>query len=236
LTLGAEPKKVAALVVCLAILGFMLWRNSSDSGTPSSSSAPKPSAVATRQQQIAMTELPGGAVAHTRRKGNQTPKNEFVVRTIDPSRGDVDPTLRLELLDRLRGVKMAAVGRSLFEANGAPMVAAMTGPKVIVPVRNVSDRKPFGPEPPPKPLADAPKPPPPPIPLKFYGFIRPVNKGDARRGFFLDGDVILVAAEGETIKQRYKVVTVTETIAKMEDTGSKSQQDLKLVPEAKGEN
>lgn len=239
-TLGAEPKKVAALLLIVAIGIVLWWRNSTpdtptSSGTRSAAGDAKLGALAMRQQQAALTESPAAGTRISRRHGNQNEKNVFEMRPIDPSRGDVDPTLRLELLERLKTVKLASAGRSLFEIGAAPPPPMVTGngPKII---------------PKPKPGAlgapvpvqvqnTPPAPPPaPPIPLKFYGFIRPVNKDDARRGFFMDGDVILVAKEGELVNQRYKVVKFQETSAAMEDTVTKSQQTLTLVPEAKGEN
>ncbi len=227
-TLGAEPKKVGALVLIMAIAAVLWWRNSGDS--PTSSSAPAP--VTTRQQPGVPPVVP--ATAHIlRRHGNQNERSVFEMRPIDPSRGDVDPTLRLELLDRLRAVKLASVGRSLFESGTAPAPAAANA--VIIPKAKPG---PAGPIIPPQPTAPShpETPPPPPIPLKFYGYIRAANKGDVRRGFFMDGDVILVATEGETIKQRYRVVTFQDNSATMEDTVTKSRQTLTIVPEARGEN
>jgi hypothetical protein len=186
-----------------------------------------------KQQQSALVDGPGNAVARpVRRRGSAVEREVFVMRPIDPSRGDIDPTLRLELLERLKTVKMAAGGRSLFEVGTAPLPPGRSGgervtivPKPLPP----ADPKPSTP---PGPVTATP----PPIPLKFYGFIRPANNKDVRRGFFLDGEVILVASEGETIKQRYKVVKYSETSAMMEDTTTKSQQSLPIVPEARNDN
>ncbi|MGH9667513.1 MAG: hypothetical protein ACRD9L_24080, partial [Bryobacteraceae bacterium] len=81
--------------------------------------------------------------------------------------------------------------------------------------------------------ADPPKPPPAPIPLKFYGFVNPVARGP-KRAFFIEGDDIFVAAEGDTIKNRYKVIRIGVNSAVVEDTSNKNQQTLKLVEEAVG--
>jgi hypothetical protein len=235
LKLGAEPKKVGALLLMLVLAGFLWWRNSSDSP---SSSAPASTSAGKVDSAI---PVPGGATPRTarplRRRGqNQNERNAFEMRPIDPSRGDVDPTLRLELLDRLHKVKLEPVGRSLFEAGAVAPSAGTTGPGGFI-------IKPKPAKPSPSPVATTPvntgpppTPPAPPIPLKFYGFIRPINKRDVKRGFFMDGDVILMATEGETLKQRYHVIKFQETSATVEDTTTKSQQTLPLVPEAKVEN
>ncbi len=70
------------------------------------------------------------------------------------------------------------------------------------------------------------------IPLKFYGFVRPVGKGKSNQGFFLDGDNILIASEGEVLKGRYLVVALTPNSARLEDTQLKKGQTLAVVPEA----
>jgi hypothetical protein len=229
--LGAEPKKVALLVVFLVAAAFLFWHNSSDA---SSSSAGSGSATPETRQ------IPAGATEHvpvvsrsTRRHGNQSQRNVFEMRPIDPSRGDIDPTLRLDLLDRLRTVKMASPGRSLFESGAAAVTPVPVQGKVIIPV----GKKPVQAPPPVTAQIDTPhEAPPPPIPLKFYGFIRPANKRDAKRGFFMDGDVVLVATEGETVKGHYRVIKFQDSSATVEDTQIKNQQNLPLVPEAKGEN
>jgi hypothetical protein len=73
-----------------------------------------------------------------------------------------------------------------------------------------------------------PKPPPPPIPFKFYGFIAPATGGLSRRAFFLEGEDIFVAGEGEMIKKRYKVVRIGVNSAVVEDTQHSHQQTLRL--------
>jgi hypothetical protein len=69
------------------------------------------------------------------------------------------------------------------------------------------------------------------IPLKYYGFARPLGANNSR-GFFLDGDNVLVASEGETLKQRYLVVQLTPTTARVEDTQVKQGQTLPVMPAA----
>jgi hypothetical protein len=83
---------------------------------------------------------------------------------------------------------------------------------------------------------EPPKPPAPPIPLKFYGFAGKPSEGP-RRGFFLNGDPatgdIFVAAENETVKDRYKIVRFGVNSVVVEDTTNQSQQTLPLVEELK---
>jgi hypothetical protein len=71
------------------------------------------------------------------------------------------------------------------------------------------------------------------IPFKYYGFAKPVDKAANNRGFFLDGDNILIASEGELVKSRYLVVELTPSSARLEDTQVKKGKALPLEPEAK---
>ena len=82
--------------------------------------------------------------------------------------------------------------------------------------------------PPPQPSAPLP---PPPINLKYYGYSTKNSDGE-KKAFFLDGDDIIVASEGEIIKKQYKVVRINSTSVQMEDTTSKTTQTLPIQQEA----
>ena len=148
-------------------------------------------------------------------------------------RANIDPTLRLDLLERVQNVKIGDVNRSLFESlTAAPVQIAKNIPepakiKIAFPYQ--------GPQQAAKVVAAAapPEPAAPPIPLKFYGFINPVRTVGPKRAFFLDGDDIVVANEGQMIKNRYKIVRIGVNSADVEDTQFKknSRQTLPLVPE-----
>jgi hypothetical protein len=60
------------------------------------------------------------------------------------------------------------------------------------------------------------------------------SRGGSRRAFFLEGEEIHVAAEGELVKKRYKVVRIGVNSVNMEDTQFEGQQTLPLAPEAGG--
>jgi hypothetical protein len=70
------------------------------------------------------------------------------------------------------------------------------------------------------------------IPYKYYGFAKPLDKGDANRGFFMEGDNVLVAVEGQLLENRYLVVQLTPNDARIEDTQVKLGKTLPVVPEA----
>jgi hypothetical protein len=143
---------------------------------------------------------------------------------IDPL--TIDPILRLDVLAKVQAVEQAGGSRNLFQYGPPPVKEALKGPepKVIPnPVVTVADdaAKPAAP------------PPPPPINLKYYGFSTPRNNGK-KMAFFLDGDEISVAGEGDTVKKRYRVVRIGVNSVTMEDLESKRQQSLPLTEEQPG--
>jgi len=144
---------------------------------------------------------------------------------LDPM--SIDPTLRLDLLAKVQAVNIEGGRRNLFTIGAPPLP-----PEPLVPVKNATQvAKVYGPEPPPPPPPKPVEPPPPPINLKYYGYSS--NRGDNRKhAFFLDGDDILVAAEGETVKKRYRVVRIGVNSVVMEDTQFKHEQTLPLQEEA----
>jgi hypothetical protein len=149
---------------------------------------------------------------------------------IDPSK--TDPTIRFTALAKVQSVAMAGGGRSLFDfgAINTEVASAAGGPLNIKPKAKVIPI--YGPVQPPPLPGPVPPPPPPAIPLKFYGFVHSGRAGD-RRAFFMENDDIFIAAEGDMIKKRYKVVKIGVNSAVLEDTQFKNnQQTLKLVEEA----
>jgi hypothetical protein len=142
---------------------------------------------------------------------------------IDPE--TIDPTLRLDLLAKLQEVQIAGAGRNLFQVGPPPKKEEpLKGPETKVDLKPVKEE----PKPePPKPVA----PPPPTISLKYYGFSSAPGNS-VKTAFFLDGEDILVAREGETLKRRYRLVRIGVNSVVMEDTESKRQQTIPLAEEA----
>jgi hypothetical protein len=240
--LGAEKNKVIALGALSLVAAYSIYTNvlSGPDLPPEAQQAaksPRPSAPAVQGlPEPPSQNVPPRATRERRQAGRSV--GQFIPSlAFDPkNRPDpmkVDPTLRLELVAKLQNVTIEGGQRSLFDFSAAP--AATPAPKVEVgPVKPPPPKKGYlaramGPEmkPPDPPKAvEPPKPPPPPIPLKFYGFSSP--KTGAKRAFFLEGEDIFVAAEGELIKRRYKVVRIGVNSVVVEDTEHKHQQTLPL--------
>ncbi len=124
-----------------------------------------------------------------------------------------DPTLRLDLLAKVQGVKYEGSERNIFQFYTPP-------PKPAAPVVT-GPAQPAGPVTPPAP------PPPPPIPLKFFGFASAPGESPVK-AFLSDPEDVFIAKEGDLVKKRYKVVKINPTSIDMEDTQTKSRQRLPL--------
>ena len=225
--LGAEPKKVALLVAFVAIGGLVYLYNRNPSEGPAS--APIPSRAAATSGGTVRPERP--SFRQTQSAANSSTREfrpSLKIKNIEPS--SIDPTLHLDLLSKLKTVTVDAGARSLFEIGVAPpTVISEKEPAKIAIVHPI-----YGPQLPP-PVVVPPEPKAPPIPLKFYGFVNKSKVGD-KRAFFLDGEDIVIAAEGDTIKKRYKIVRIGVNSAVVEDTQFKSnnQQTLPLEAELAG--
>jgi hypothetical protein len=241
--LGAEPKKLALLGGLVLLAGVVYFINRTpDSGPPQASSsavAPNPvplkqlpngrSAPASRAD--ALTPMPG---QRTQRRGDSSIQDFKptlkLAEGADVSR--IDPTLRLDLIAKLRELELEGGARSLFDFGAAPKPKAPPVPPVAPikpanPSAVAADANPAGvPTPPGKPVLPS-------IPLKFYGYVNG-SRGGSRQAFFLEGEDIFVAGENETIHSRYKVIRIGINSAVVEDTTNKNQQTLPLVEELPG--
>jgi hypothetical protein len=226
---GADPKKIGLLVGLVVVAAYFYFSNSNSGGGPS--------APVVSRTSVASPTLPPGPIARSSyRVVQQTSGSTREFRpSLKPKNVDtasIDPTLRLDLLAKLKTVNADAGTRSLFEIAAAP--PSEEAKLVKEPGKIAIARRIVGPTPPP-PVVTPPEPKAPPIPLKFYGFVNKSKVGD-KRAFFLDGEDIVIAGEGDTIKKRYKIVRIGVNSAVVEDTEftTNNQQTLPLVAELTG--
>jgi hypothetical protein len=231
---GAEPKKVAILGGLILIGAYSFYSNvlsgparpvSRGTSAPSQSTTPVNPFEPPAQASPPRTSAPVPPIRRGRVSEEFRPslKPRMGEQRVDPT--TIDPTLRLDLLAKLHSVNGGG-SRNLFQfgAPPPPPEPKVTEPKIIPKQMAENDPKEAKPASPPTP------PPPPPIPLMYYGYS--TQKGDGRkRAFFLDGEDILVATEGDTVKRRYKVVRIGVNSVVMEDVDSKKQQTLPLQEE-----
>lgn len=229
--LGAEPKK-AAILAGLALVGAYTFYSNVLSG-PDTGPGPQPAA---RQEAPAgPIAAPVATPAVARRAAGRNRSRADFRPSLKPRPEDridpisIDPMLRLDLLAKVQAVPLEGGARNVFQFTAAPPPPAPKGPepKIVPKIPNqlahgAGAVAPGGPAAPP---------PPPPITLKYYGYS--MVKGTMHKtAFFLDGDDILVAGEGEVMKKRYKVVNIGVHSAVVEDTQFKHQQPLPLADEA----
>ncbi len=234
---GAEPKKVVMLAGLVLVGGYLFYSNvlSQSAGGPppgarveSTPAVRTPVAAAPKVQAVSPARRP----ARARTSDDFRPTLKLPEGDDRPDPMSIDPTLRLDLLAKVQAVELQGGQRNLFQFSTAPpppAATALKGPEPKVPVKNVAaigkmEQK----------NAAAPgKAPVAPINLKYYGYST-VHGENAKKAFFLDGEDILVATEGEVLKKHYRVVRIGVSSVVMEDTLSKTQQTLPLQEEAMG--
>ena len=233
--LGAEPRKVAILVALTGAVAYLLYTNVFSS--PPGSSAAETARAA--RPPVTDPITPGPAVQATPAPNRAAGANRRTTHEFRPSykqKGGVDPTvdpkLRLDLLAKVQSVELAPAERNLFQFGvaAAPALAGVKEPAKIIPKTPADIEREQAAK-----LAAGPgsATPPPPITLKYYGYTAQRADGH-KRAFFLDGDDIFVAAEGELVKRRYKIVRIGVSSVVVEDTQFNNTQTLQLAEESAG--
>jgi len=217
--------KLAAPVLGAAAL-YMVWANLlSNPSAPSPSPVPRSAPTAAAPTRVDSTPVRRAASSRVRSdEFHPVYRSKRAEDRVDP--GKVDPTLRTDLLAKVEKVEPAGGNRNLFVMGQPPNVAELKGEEPKIPLK-------YGPPEAPKPAPPEPpkaEPPPAPITLKFYGYASVRDTG-RKSAYFLDGEDILIASEGETLKKRYKLVRITPSSVLLEDTESKKQQSVPLTPE-----
>ena len=72
-----------------------------------------------------------------------------------------------------------------------------------------------------------PIPPPPPITLKFFGFAN--RPGETKKVFLSQGEDVFIAAEGDIVDRRYRVLRISPTAVDVEDVLNNNRQSLPLT-------
>lgn len=124
----------------------------------------------------------------------------------------LDPTLHLDLLKGSEDTKYEGTGRNIFRV-------FVEIPHVDHPVNTDV----------PKPQNQGPPPPlPPPLSnLKFYGFA--TNRPDgAKRIFLTKNEDVFIAAEGDIVDRRYKVVRISPNSVEILDVLSNNRENIPL--------
>ena len=161
--------------------------------------------------------LQGLVIEHSRSKGR---KGISLV--------GVDPRIHLEKLAGFSpGVPLNARNMFAFESAPPPAEGKSRAGKGHRPGEPPEEAK--GGTPPPSAMPVGPPPPPPVvINLKFYG-VKVDLESKKRQGFFVDGDVMYLAGEGDLVGNRYRILKVAEAFAEIEEVSSKVHRQLPMV-------
>ena len=202
----SEYRKFALLLLLLVPCVWLVRRNLFPPASPSASRQAGTAASGTRsgQDRALAAAVDGGSAAP--RRGKQ---RKLVL--------DVDPSLRLDLLEASRAVIYQGSSRNIFEypSQAEPLPVA-PAPPVTPPGDESATQTPAPPKPPS-------------LPWKFYGTAQ--QSGGPRRAFLTDGEEILIAKEGEVVAKFYKINRIGVSSLELEDTRSSEKQQLALIEE-----
>lgn len=222
---GAERNKIILLGALTAVLAVTVYVQFFSSSTPAPARRVTPAPKQMASQTITQpTRTPAKAVTRARGQGFRP---RFAPDTsaegLDPM--SVDPTLRTDLLAKVRAVEFSGVSRNIFQFGERKRVAPPPDPKAVAQAQQRLEAL-SKPAPPPAPAAPQ-TPKAPPIQFKYYGF---ANQPDdpIKRAFLLDGEDILIGVEGQVFKNRYKIVRIGVNSIVMEDMQFNDQQTLQL--------
>jgi hypothetical protein len=222
--LGAERNKVILLIVLSVIAGVTIFVQYF-SESPSVSPLPPAAANNTRAAQVIERPAPRPRAVRTSGQSFRPSFSGSSEEPLDPMK--VDPTLRTELLEKVRAVEFTGVARNLFQFTTRKQIEAPK-PEQVAKAQELLKKA----EPTPSPLNREPpkpsKPKAPPIKWKFYGF---ANQPDdtRKRAFLLDSEgAVFVATEGDVFGQRYKIVRIGVNSIVIEDLQFNDQQTLPL--------
>lgn len=195
----SDYRKIVILLLLLVPCIWLVRRNLFPPASPSAASSAS-AAPGARDQALAAAVGPGGG---SLRSGRQQVL-------------DVDPTLRLDLLEASRAVEYQGSSRNIFEFYNPPAPPPLVDPAPpLLPPEDGS--------------GGAPPPSQPAIALKFYGTAQ--RPGGPRRAFLTDGEEIMIAQEGEVVAKFYKINRIGVSSLELEDTRSKQTQQLPLLEE-----
>ena len=199
-----DYRKIVILVLLLIPCIWLVRRNLFSPSSPSAAraSAPVPGARSAQDQALASAV---GPAQRNRRSGQQQVL-------------DVDPTLRLDLLEASRAVEYQGNSRNIFEFYNPPPPPPPVDPAPPLPDPGDTSAG-MATQPPQQPA----------IALKFYGTAQ--RPGGPRRAFLTDGEEITIAQEGDVVANFYKINRIGVTSLELEDTRSRQTQLLPLIEE-----
>jgi hypothetical protein len=207
---GAENRTKLIVAVVAALVAVVLMATQF-SGIFGGASANEPTSASTRMPSASeLSNQPARPAVRGPRGRAATSRSIGGTKTSAvPS---LDPTLHTDLLKGSEDSKYEGTGRNIF--------------RVFVEIPQPKAPVAKGPEAPQAPQAYVP-PPLPPSNLKFYGFA--TNRPDgAKRIFLTKNEDVFIAAEGDIVDRRYKVVRISPNSVEILDVLSNNRESIPL--------
>lgn len=130
----------------------------------------------------------------------------------------LDPALHPGLMAENENYLYGGSGRNIFsQTSGPPPAATVAIPKVKASARPSMQQAALNTGPPPPPAID----------LRFFGYS--ARKNGMRKAFLIHGDDVFVAAEGDIVSHRYRVVRIAPFSIDVEDLPYHDTQTLPLI-------
>lgn len=213
--IGTEDRKKVAIAGALGIVVLLLAIHTifggSDAPAPSASSVAAPAPLHARTPS-----------ASERRAGSRAADLEEA--RSEEAAGAAPPPVNSSMDPRLHPELMAENENYLYVGNGRNIFSQTSGPAPLTPIEKVKGAI----RPSMQTAAVNTGPPPPPtIDLKFFGYT--MRKSGTRRAFLMHGDDVFVAAEGDVVSHRYRVVRIAPFSIDVEDLPYHDTQTLPLI-------
>lgn len=199
--IGAENRNKLIAAVALSVVALILVGKFLFQTMGSSGPAP-----AATTAQVASAPAVARTTRVVTRKGT-------VLRKVDPTPHSLDPTLRYDWLKASEDTKYEGNGRNIFMAQAEPPPTPEASGAT-----DAADEAEQGPPQPP---------PPPPINLKFFGFAS--KPGEPKKIFLSQGEDVFIAAEGEIVDRRYRILRINPGAVEIEDVLNNNRQSIPLT-------
>lgn len=124
-----------------------------------------------------------------------------------------DPSLRLDLLDRIQKQEYKGQHRNIFSAEPLP-----PAPSVLA-AQQAAARGPVVPPPPP-PVT---------VPATFYGIVTDLGTGQKRACFSANADDVYIVPVGGTLLNQFRIVTIGNNSVEVEELSSGRRTTLMLA-------
>ena len=231
--LGANKKSVAMLAGLLVLLAFVVYSQFFRGDTVTVPDRPPLTRTAASGNSAPAEERPNRVTARPSSRGGRFRPRLGRTRSEDrPDPATAEAELRTGLLDRLRGIEEPVVDRDIFNfGRPKPPPAKAPTPQEVRQAQSKLDaamrktERVAAPRPAPRPAAPRGRPP----NWKYYG-LADSPQSASKRAFLLDGDEILVAAEGSVVQDRYQIARIG--LDTVELTDLEAQQEFKIRREA----